>query len=64
MCGWDREKKGNSGGQASGLKKRGSWQLTLRMGPVRAEFHFLIQRATIPSKRVIFTLINKYLTCI
>jgi hypothetical protein len=44
--------KGDGGGQARGLK---IGQLTLSMGPAGADVCFLVQRATIPSKRVIFT---------
>ncbi len=39
-------------------------QLTLSMGPARAEVCCYVQRATIPSKRVLHTLkIHKYHTC-
>ncbi len=44
--------KGDGGDQA----KMG--QLTLSMGPAKAEVHILVKRATIPSKGVIFTLVN------
>jgi hypothetical protein len=43
-----REEKGYVDGQARGLKMG---QLTLSMGPARAEL-FLIQRATIPSNKI------------
>jgi hypothetical protein len=33
-------------------------QLTLSIGQARAEFRFLVQRASIPSKRVVFTFVN------
>ncbi len=46
-------KKGDP--QAMG-PKIGQW--TLSMEPARAEFCFLVQRATVPSKRDIFTLVN------
>jgi hypothetical protein len=42
--------KGISRGQARGLKVG---QLTLSMGPARAQVCFLVQKVTIPSKRVI-----------
>ncbi len=41
--------------KSTGLKMR---QLTLRTGPARADVRVLLQRAIIPSKRVIFTLVN------
>jgi hypothetical protein len=50
------EKEGN-GGCARGLKMG---QFTLRMGPARAEVHSFVQRATIPSKRVIFFTFSIY----
>jgi hypothetical protein len=43
--------KGDSGAQARGLKMG---QLTLSMGSAMPEVCFLVQRATIPHKRVIF----------
>jgi hypothetical protein len=43
--------KGGGGRNARGIKMG---QLTLSMGPARAEVCFLIQRAIIQSKRVIF----------
>jgi hypothetical protein len=43
------------GGQARGLE---IGQLTLSTGPAGAKVRFLVERATIPSKRVIFTLVN------
>jgi hypothetical protein len=50
----------------TGKGKRGQWgpgmrQLTPDVGPARADVCFHIQRATIPSKRVIFTLVNTIL---
>jgi hypothetical protein len=47
-----RGEKGDGGDQA----KIG--QLTLSMGPAKVEIRLLFQRATIPCKRVIFTLVN------
>jgi hypothetical protein len=47
--------KKDVGGQARGLK---IGQLTLSTGPAGAEVCFLVERATIPSKRVIFILVN------
>ncbi len=52
--------KGDVGGQASGLK---IGQLILSMGPASAEIRILVQGPTIPSKRVIFILVNHH-TCI
>jgi hypothetical protein len=52
--------KRDGGEQARGLKMG---QLTLSMGPARAAVSFLLQRATIPSKRVIFY-ICKHHKCI
>ncbi len=69
MCGQEGEKGGN-GDWVRGLKMG---QLTLSMGPARADVHSYIQRVTTsPSKRVIHTLnIHKiphifkiYLICI
>jgi hypothetical protein len=51
ICGREEEK----GGQASGLKMG---QLTLSMGSAGVEVCFFVQRATIPSKRVLFTFTN------
>jgi hypothetical protein len=50
-----REEKGGVGGQTRALK---IGQLILFMGPARAEVCFLVQRATILSKWIIFILIN------
>jgi hypothetical protein len=55
ILGWQRGEKGDVGGQARGLK---IGQLTLSNGPARAEVCFLVQRATIPNKRVLFTMVN------
>jgi hypothetical protein len=46
MCGWEEVEKEDVGDQARGLK---IGQLTLSMGPARAEVCFLVQIATIPS---------------
>ncbi len=52
--GWQEEgeERGN-GGWARDLKVG---QLTMSMGPARTEVRRHIQRATIPSKRVVYTL--------
>ncbi len=51
------------GGKEGEMRDNGDWvrdpkegQLTLSMGLARAEVHSYVQRATIPSKRVIYTL--------
>jgi hypothetical protein len=50
-------KEGKMGrwGPGKGVKK---WAVDSEHGSARAEVCFLIQRATIPSKRVIFALVN------
>jgi hypothetical protein len=50
MC-WREGGKREQWRLVKGTKKG---QLTLSMGPARVEIHFFVQRATIPSKRVIF----------
>ncbi len=55
MCGWE----GGKSGQERGLKM-GQW--TLSMGPTRVVVLFFKQRATIPSKRILFY-IYKHHTC-
>ncbi len=61
MCGLEGGRKEDGGGQARGLKMG---QLTLSMGPARAEVCFRKQRATIPSKKIIFTLVPHALNII
>jgi hypothetical protein len=55
MCECEGRKKGGVGGQTRGLKMG---QLIPFMGPARVEVCFLVQRAHIPSKWIIFILIN------
>jgi hypothetical protein len=51
-----KKDKGKLGARQRGLKME---QLTLSMGLARVEVRFFVQRATIPSKKVIFfTFIN------
>ncbi len=48
-------KRGCFGSRTGGLK---IGQLTLSNGPARAEVRFLVQRATISNKRVLFTMVK------
>jgi hypothetical protein len=59
LCWWEEGEKRGRGGWVRDLKLG---QLTLTTGKERAEVRSYVQRATIPSKRVVYTLKYSHIT--